>query len=426
MNNKVSINLEYLKEQLYLIIPMICICLMAFLVLIHENFNLYKGDFIIIYNSGKRLLENPEELYHPQKGFYYFPSFAIALALTVSLFPLSFAVYIFYINTIILGILFVREYNKILILMKLDDKIQRFIFLLLVSNSFLVYYQFFNHNWKFIMGTIFLYVLRREMQWNHQKRNKDLKFYLCNYALLVFAVGVFPYFSLFLILYVFHDIEIKDILKRNNIQKYCIFIIVFAIENFLIFIYPSYIIDISELFVRHNKTRNFFPLFYLRDFDSISLDFMNMLILTSTILLIIFIMIMSFSRNLKLVEKIAWVSFFCIFGSTFARRTLVFLFPLAILLFVPFIDKGEKGINGIKKDKILLIGILSSFIFTFMFPSETIFKYFPYFENTIFGIFIFLRWIFLLSIFGGSILILNLRNNTSENNEINNLPIDYS
>lgn len=116
-----SINI---KENLYLIIPVLCIGYWALLFLRHIYFVLYdpyQNDFMIFYLAGKQVFIDATKLYTSDYEGYgdeyvYLPVFAMFMSVTFSLLPRIIAPYAFFLFSYIMAIFFTREYNKILIL----------------------------------------------------------------------------------------------------------------------------------------------------------------------------------------------------------------------------------------------------------------------------------------------------------------------
>ena len=153
-----------LKECYHLYIPFICIGFWALLYLRQVNFILNQyWDLYIFYDSGKQVFINPEDLYEIG-NFHYMPSSAVFFAFTISLFPLFIAHYIFYILNYVMALISIKEYNKILELLNVKEKIHRFLFLIIISNGFFVYRQFYYNQTKFLVLAILLFITRREIQ----------------------------------------------------------------------------------------------------------------------------------------------------------------------------------------------------------------------------------------------------------------------
>jgi len=199
----------YIIDNLYLIIPAICIVLWAIFSLIHSNFSYISVDFMVFYRSGQIILHNPKLLYEDDR-FLYMPSFAILFAISLSLLPVSISVIVFLLINYFMAVLSLLEYNKILTLMNLKEKIHRFLLLMIISNGFFVYYQFVFNQTKYILFFLILVVIRRELQSKKKIKIKDLKYFFINYSIFAFAIGIAPYFLFLLLIYIFHDIPYKS------------------------------------------------------------------------------------------------------------------------------------------------------------------------------------------------------------------------
>ena len=382
---------------------MICIGFWALFHLINQNFVPIKSDFYFLYTAGKRVLNEPANLYNQQ--YFLLPVFAMISSVTFALLPYFYAYYTFYLLNIAFGILLIRESNKILILMELKEKEYRFLFLIVISNGFIILAQFYQNQYKILMGVILFFIIRRELWYRIKEIEKSIKYYIINYGLFVLVVGIFPPFIFLLLIYIFNDIQFVNLFKKESIIKYTIVILMFAIQNFLIFIYPSYLLDFLSLYGRHNQ-RGYFPLFYLREW--VVLDNYNFIFYISTIYITIIALILILNNKLSIEEKFAYNSFAWIIFSTYGGRTLVILFPLALLLYIPLLNKEERGIAFFKKNKIIMLGLASVIGIYFMLPDYTIYKYIPWMQEFPFIILMNLRYIFLLSVFAGSIFILHL------------------
>lgn len=399
--NKIII--ERIEENLYLLTPMICIVLWALFNSLHAGFIPTKPDFYVYYESGKYLYTKPADLYEPGSRYYYMPVLATFCAITISFLPYFLAYYIFYLANIILGIIFVREYNKILVLKDIKEKWHRFIFLMVISNGMIIYSIFYQNSFKFLIGLVLIFVIRREIQYRKQERERNYKFYLINYGLFTFIVGLFPPLIFFLLLYALNNIQITDILKKENIKKYAIILVMFTSQNVLFLIYPSLIFDFLRGYEGHNQ-RGYLPLFYLREW--IVLDNYNFIYCISTVYMLVVLMVLFINNQFQIEEKFAYCSFAWIIFSVYGGRSLLFLFPFALLLYIPFLEKNNAYIEFFKKNKIILIGLISVIGIYFMIPDFTILKYIPVFKEFPYIIFLYLRWLILLCIFCGSVIIL--------------------
>ena len=413
------------KENLYLIIPILCIGLWALLFLRTRNFilnDLYQEDFMIFYLSGKQILRDASKLYTYDYegydvGYVYLPAFAMFFSVTFSLFPRPIAPYIFFLFSYIMAIFFIREYDKILILLGVKEKKLRLLILMIISNGSVVYFQFFLNQAKYILGFLLFFILRRELQYNIENIKKDIKFYLVNYGLFVFIISPGPYFLFLLLIYLFHNISRNELFEKENIKKYCIAILMLFIQNILFIIYPRLIFDYIKIFSKWNELN--LSHFYLRDlrkkFISIPDFAQEGITLTLNIVMYIVILIILLNTKLKIEEKFAFFSLCLILFWRLVIRILLFLFPLAILLFIPFLNQNEKGIGFIKKNALVLIGLISVFGIFFWPTTTYMFIFYSRWEYSLFAIFFYLKYLIFISIFVSVLLILYYKKYTSIN-----------
>ena len=414
-----NLNINHIRENLYVIIPIVCVIFWSIIFLISTRFDSSLSDyiyfdFIIFYGAGKQIFRDPSHLYSHDYGYdigyTYMPSFATLFSISISLLPYVIGYFTLYFINTVLGIFFIREYNRILILINLKKKIHIFIFLIIIYNGFILFNIFRQNQVKFGVGLIFLFILRREIQKRKEGTEKTLKYYLINYGLLVFAIGMTPYFIFFLLIVIFHDIRYNEIFKKENVKIYIIVVLMFVIQNFLFILYPSLIFEFLNGFY---KNENFF-LFYLDEWVVISNDqILSYFNIISTLLLFLITFILISNSKLKLEKEFAYFSISALFISLFANRTLSILLPLTLLLFVPFLNQDEKGTKFIKSNIILLIGLISVAGIYLNINSGTIFiiiiTIIQLLDGSILIFIIFLRWIILLCIMATSLLMLNLK-----------------
>ncbi|MFX0072168.1 MAG: hypothetical protein ACFFAO_13860, partial [Candidatus Hermodarchaeota archaeon] len=299
----------FVKENFYLIIPAFCIVFWAILCLIQKEFVTMTGDFRVHYNAGRVIHNDPRKIYDVS-GFLYLPSYAVLFSVTISLLPYSLAPTVFYIINYIAAVLALIEYNKILKLMNVKEKNYRFIFLMVISNGFFVYNQFFFNQHKYILFLILLFILRRELEFNKYEKIKDLKYYLINYNLFIFALAIAPYFFYLLLIYVFQDISRNEILKKKNIQTYCLVAGLFVAQNFLFILYPELIFGFIDG-LNHPAERNQkLKLIYLREFVNVSANTITILGIISNIILFALTIFLIYCKNkFSLIQKFGY---FCI------------------------------------------------------------------------------------------------------------------
>jgi len=408
----IRVIVDRIKKNLYQIIPMICIVLWAIYALLFfilVNINYTHWDFTERIKIVRILLSNPKNLYHTDIGYYALPSHII-LFVPFGLMPIYIANYLFYLINILLAILFIREFNKILYYMDLKENLYRFIFLMIISNGFVVYRQFWLNNVKFIVGVILFFIIRRELQFRIENREKNLKYYWINYGLFVMALGIFPPFIYLLFIYLFQDIRFHDLFKKRSVKIYSIILIWFAIQNFIIFIYPSLIFDLFTLYSRFNQEWGPVTFFYLKEFLLFQGDLKLLVITVMSIVMGVITFIIILNKKLQIEEKFVYFCFISLFLYMYAWRVLIILLPFTLLLFIQFLKKEENFFEFIKKNKIISLGMFSIVGINFMPEFNfTFYKYIPMLEEYPFHLLVDLRWIFFITILGVSMLILHIK-----------------
>jgi len=396
-------------DNLYLIIPAICIAIWAFYSLYKQEFQPFLWDYYVVYSAGRKILTNPSKLYDV-RTYLYMPSFAVFIAFTLSIFPSSIAYNILFIYNYIWGVLALREFNKILIMMNLKEKLHRFMFLLIISNGYFVYNQFWFNQTKYLLMLILLFIIRRELQFNKNEIDKDLKYYLINYNLFVLAIGIAPQFIFYLIIYMFQDIPRNELFNRENIKKYGLLAIMSVVQNFLFIIYPSLIEKFLKGYGYVSRRKQKLKVIYLRDW--INTDFRTAQLISNLSLIILFILalILIFNNKLRIQEKFGYFSIaYILIGFQFYQFVVALvLFTLTILLFVPYLDQEAKGLEFIKHNKILLIGLLSIAGIFFIAHEFIIYEIIPIPQEYPFVFFDNLRWIILLAIMLTSLFSLHI------------------
>ena len=351
---------EIIMKNLYIIIPAICIFLWAFYALYDTKFKPHSGDFKAFYNAGKQVFIDPLRIY--VSGFVYMPNMAFLFSISIALFPYSIAYNIFLIINYVSALLILKEYDKVLILMDVKQKIQRFMFLMIISNGVYVYQQFYINQTKYLFFFLLIFILRREIQFNKQEKIKDLKFYLINYGLFILAIGMAPYFIFILLIYIFQDIHIKELLNKENIQKYIIVILMFCAQNFVFIINPSqFFIFINFFNIPHQRNDIFVNLIYLRNLIIVPSHLMPLFTIFFVIAISIISLILIFKKELLIQEKFGFFFLAYIFFGIYSLQHYLYLllYSFVLLLFVPFLEKNIKGFEWVKGNKFFIMGILS-------------------------------------------------------------------
>ena len=332
---------KYLKNNFHIIIPFICVIIYALIWLFHVNFILGgEFDFYIWYIAGKQALKNPARLYDV-KAYVYMPARACLFAVTFSLLPLIVAAYIHYILIFFFALIYLREFDRILKLFGLNEKIHRFLFLMILSNGAPVLGQFMYNCEKYLAGYILFYIVRKTFEFRELGVEKNLKETIIIYGMFVFLVSTLPNLIILMIIYIFHDVNYKDLFKKRNITNYLIVIGMFAALNFLFIIYPRLIFVFlfggGRFLLRTTPVRT----------------------IISLIILIIITIILLKNKTLKLEMKFAWYSFAGIFFDIFSPGYYLYYFPLSFLIFLPFLDLKDKNLSKfISNNFLIMLGLL--------------------------------------------------------------------
>ncbi|MFX0132327.1 MAG: hypothetical protein ACFFDN_01645 [Candidatus Hodarchaeota archaeon] len=348
---------DFIKENFHLIIPFLCIVFWGLLYLYVVGFILGREfDFGVYYEGGKQIQKNPEDLYKVS-GYAYLPARAFLYSITFSLFPLIIAASIHYVLVFIFGFLYIREFDKILILMDLKEKIHRFPLLLIISNGTYVLTQFEYNQEKFLIAFLLFFILRRELLFRKEEMTKDLKYYLINYGLFVYIVAIAPYLLLIIVVYIFHDIKLNELFSKFNLKKYGICVGMFFIQNFLLILYPNLIID------------------FLLSESTVQLEGDLYIMLIYIMFLSILPLILIIKKDLSIEARFGWFFFVWIFVGRWGASKVI-VYPLSFLIFLPFLDIEDKTLKGfIFNNNLISIG-LSAVIILFFIPREVILYYF--------------------------------------------------
>jgi hypothetical protein len=382
----ISFKEEFVKKKWHLIIPIIFIAFWGIYYQLTFGRFWYggTGDFHAFWEGGRYVLIDPTKLYYYQRTIYkYLPSFAMSFSITISLFPFRIAYMIFYVIIFLSGVISIFEFNKILKLMDVKKQIHRFMFLIIISNGYFIYMQFAFSSFKYFIFIIFLFIIRREMQYRKEGKEKDLKYYIINYALLIYAIGVAPYFIFLVFIYLFHDIRFRELMEKVNIQKYCIFLVLFILENFLFVLYPSLIFDFLKSFYHPSKGSNLLRMLYIEGmFEETESQVVILIYIFNSILSALTIFLI-FYKKLKIEEKFSFFLLaYLFFGLYSFQFTLALvLFGFILLLFVPFLNQDVKGFEFIKRNIILLTGLLSIGIMFFIAHNFIFYQFFPIYNE---------------------------------------------
>ena len=194
-----------------------------------------------------------------------------------------------------------------------------------------------------------------------EEREKDFKYKFITYFLFAMVVGMIPFFIFLLLIFMFHDIPFGELFEKENLKTYGLVALIFLAQNFLFFIYPGLIFDYVHVFRYFQRLQLMLGLHYLFFIDEIFIIPHGTRFIISLILLIIMYEIIGFlliTKKLTIQEKFSYFAFSFILLNNLAFRILVVLFPLTLLLFIPFFHQDVIGRDFIKKNKYILIGLI--------------------------------------------------------------------
>ncbi|MFX0069792.1 MAG: hypothetical protein ACFFAO_01750 [Candidatus Hermodarchaeota archaeon] len=411
---------ELVIDKSYLIIPAICIgfwALYSMYILIPARF---MWDYYVVYHAGLQAYTDPSNLYDVPT-FLYMPNFAILFAVILTIFPYSIAYYILLLYNYIWGVLSNREFNKILILIDVRKKIHRFIFLMIISNGFFVYVQFYLNQTKYLLFLILLFIIRRELQFNKEQKEKNLQYYLLNYNLFILAIGIAPQCIFYFFIYIFYDIPYNEIFKKINLKKYGLIGIFSAIQNIFFILFPHLIFDFLKGFqyLPSAAKQNKIQLLYLRDWVNISSSFARTLNIISLFVLLGITFSLIINNKLQIQDKFGYFSIaFILIGVQFFQMAISLIFySLVTLMFAPHISQEKSGLEFIKKNKILLLGLCSILIISFLPHEFIIYRSIiqkPDSKDSILVMIDNLRWIIFICLMITSLILLKLNINKSK------------
>ena len=130
----------------------------------------------------------------------------------------------------------------------------------------------------------------------------------------------------------------------------------------MFFIYPGLIFDFFKIYRRYQGRQFELKHYYLIFIDEIFNIPDIAKFIVSLILLIFMYVIIGFlliTKKLKIHEKFSYFAISFIFLNYLAFRILIMLLPLTLLLFIPFFYQDDIGKDFIKKNKYILIGLIS-------------------------------------------------------------------
>ena len=433
--------IDKFKKSIYLLIPMCCILLWAFITLAKDNFSLTSdggaADFDVFYYVSKNIFIHPEDIYvklYGEDPYTYTPFFAI-IYWPMGLFTFEQAHWIYFISLVILAELIIIVFNQILIFKKITNKVHRFLFLLAIGNGLVYMNNFDSLTGCILPSFILILFIKREIKYRVLNREtKETKFILVQMMLLVLVIGIFIQFFFFVIIYLFHDInKMKDIFNEYQLKRYLFLVISFIIQNFMIFIIyfmnsnafdsllggywrgerslpPKSYFEYSNIlrfrydFACDGITSIYYTSSLYVDYSGLNI---NLFLISLTIMIIITIMISSM-KSITIEKKFGWWTLSALFFYTLVFvRYFVGLLPLiTILLADYYIGESKNTIDFIKKNFILLVGLFCIACLYFMPPIHLLIRVFPFLWNIPIALLL-LRWLIIYIILLVDLVILS-------------------
>lgn len=402
-----------IRSSLYFIIPLLSLIFWSLLYLLF----FYKGfrwDFKVWYDAGRQILEDPTKLYQVY-GFYYTPFLPSIFSISLSLLPPLVAYFIWFFLNYIFGMLMIREFDKILKLKGVSRISYRLLFLIVISNGWSVYLQFFWNQTKFLTAFILLFILRKEIHGRDSNMEKSIKERILILFLLSIAVSISPYFIFIIFIYIFNNIEIKQIFKKSNLQTYFIFISIFLLINILFIIFPSLLVDFLNGIFKYNEYKKELKFIYTIEWLIIPNSWHNYITIGSIIFLSLITLFLILNKKLTLERRIGLFVLSYLWFSTFARFTDLALFiPFLLLLLIPYISEKDTLISFLKSNILPLVGLISVLGLAFgHYDVNDFFEYFPILNIVFLKFIVYMRYAIFLVLFSISILFLSLRNSNT-------------
>ncbi|MHA1694851.1 MAG: hypothetical protein ACTSVV_15085 [Promethearchaeota archaeon] len=389
------------KFKIYLIIPAGCICFWAFLALYIHDFYIDPIDFSAYYGAGKYIFSNPELVYgvaHPSY-FYYLPGIIMFFSI-FSFWSMQVSAWIYYFILIIIAILSIYEFDIILKLKGINNKYIRLMCLLVISNGHRYFLEFDLLNVKIILMFLIIVFIKREVRYRlRENTDMNLKHLLLQTFILGIFISMTPPFIFLSIIFLLNNTNLKRIFSRQQLLKYGLFLIVILTLNFIIFIYPSLVVDFfnsgfgqANIITdpNFNFTGNYIDIrHHLLPTSTLSV-ICSFLKLESTIAIIlsiglmsIFTLFISFKQNCSLENKFALFFLFSFIFNVYIKTSyFLFMIPPVVLIFMDQLELGNlinpnKGlVLCFKENVFFLLNIFCLFLLNFIPPITFMYKYF--------------------------------------------------
>ncbi|NVM38107.1 MAG: hypothetical protein HWN81_21115 [Candidatus Lokiarchaeota archaeon] len=393
---------NFIKNNCYLIIPIICFIFWALLSLIKDHFSLDPADFDVFYYAGKYITTQPLNLYSGPAGqFFNLPIIAYLFS-PLSIFDYNIAKWIYFFILLFLGVIAIIEFNKILII-KNTNKIIRFLCLMAMVNGHLILQEYDFLNIKIIVLLLVVIFLRREVELSSfgRERNKYSTL-IIQLIILNLIIAFIPHFLYIVPIYLLYGNSYKKYLCKSQIMKYSLFFILFFAMNFMFLMIPSLITDflygfshvkvfglnfydITPEMIMENKW--FTP---VNTLAIISLFFEIDTLIFSIISIVCMVLItclLFLNQKISLEKKFGFLALSSLFLNIYFKHTnFLFTVPLILILFVDYSPKPSnienyRKLNSYKifimENYLFLIGIIFLALLIFLPPLFYIYVIIP-------------------------------------------------
>lgn len=392
------------KDKVYLLIPLLCASFWILLSLIKDSFYLLDAaDFDVIYYASNNIFTNPGEVYTAPHGdrYFYLPSFATLFGLIATFFPYNISIWIYFGMLCVFTYFLIGEFNNLLEHSGVDMKLQRFLLLFVIANSYSILMNFDWMQTKIISSYFLIIFLRREIQYhNNEIKYTDFKFKFHQMMIFVFGIGLIPHYAFFfMIIYLFHGVSWKEIFTRSQMAKYGLFVLTLCIQNFMIFIIIIFNPDtISYILSGFSVGFSGFPdimsnsmianqecctsvdvitliLYLFNSFIDLSpFSGIGLMLVTLPIIFIISFLL-AFKKEFTLELKFAYQALAFVFLLVFYHyRDRVIIITLISLLFIVSLNKEKNILRFINENFFWFLGLFCLLIINLFPPNFYLFR----------------------------------------------------
>ncbi len=372
------------KMKKFLLLPIACYIIWSLLAFLIYKDVYIGGDFLVYYDASNRFIFDIGNLY--TEKYYYLPNFTMVLSF-LSLVPYEFATAIFYIMILLAGIGTIIVLDSILTLNNITNIKIRIVFLLIISNGYILLRAFALLNAKPISLFLFLLVIQRELKYNNNELNKNLTFYFIQSSFLIFAISIIPSLVFIIFIYLFYNIDYRKIFEKEQLKKYGIFIGCFIIQNIVFIIFPNLIFGFLNgfnnvfIYTSEYTSISYEQILNLGVYTPVPLDaltvfwitFLNIKIDLSILTVVILCattILLIYKKSISIEEKFGIFALVSLLFNVILIRAayLLFISMLPLLFIRYFKDKNEKFVlkDFIKEDKLIFIGLISIVILFFI------------------------------------------------------------